>query len=111
MTVAQQDPLGIHDIAQSPLANQSVCFIAGVQAYLGTPIVVNGKRFGAVSFAGMKARPTAFSATDKDLVSLIGNWVSVALERKAAQAELQTAKETAEQASRTKSAFLAKAVS
>jgi signal transduction histidine kinase len=107
LTIAQHEPLGIDDIANSEEGVKSNCFVAGVQAYLATQIVVNGQRFGTVSFASMRARATPFSATDKDLVSLIGNWVSVTLERQFAEAELQKAKETAEQASRSKSAFLA----
>jgi signal transduction histidine kinase len=107
LTIAQHEPLGIDDLSASEPGFKSMCFITGVRAYLGTQIVVNGQRFGTVSFASMRPRKTPFRATDKDLLSLIGNWVSVALERQIAEAELQKAKETAEQASKTKSAFLA----
>ena len=107
LTIAQTEPLGVNDLNQFTTSRKSSCFIAGVQAYLGVQIVVNGERFGTLSFASMHARERPFSSTDKDLVSLIGNWVSVALERQHEEAELQRAKVTAEEASKTKSAFLA----
>ena len=78
-----------------------------VGAYLGSPINVNGKSYGTVNFSARANRDAPFSDADKDIINLIGNWISVALERQLHQQELKEAKETAESASKTKSAFLA----
>jgi signal transduction histidine kinase len=60
-----------------------------------------------VNFSSKQKRATPFAETDKDLVNLIGSWVSVAIERQIQQQELRTAKDSAESANKTKSAFLA----
>jgi signal transduction histidine kinase len=60
-----------------------------------------------VNFSSRYAHSKAFTDTDKDLVNLIGTWVSLALERKFSQSALYEAKEHAEEANKTKSDFLA----
>lgn len=107
LTVLQKEPVAISAVATSEFKDHPCCKHSPAQAYIATAIVVNGKDFGTVSFASPTARVTAFTDTDKDLVSLIGTWVSVTLERQITQSELRAAKDTAEEASKTKSAFLA----
>ncbi len=78
-----------------------------VGAYLGAVISVGGKPYGTVNFSARAKRETPFSAADKDIINLISNWISVALERQIHQQELKEAKDSAEAANKTKSAFLA----
>ena len=102
----EQRMLALHHIGQSEHGDSAVYRKTGIEAYIGIPISRNGERFWTISFAS--PRPHApFSATDIDLVRLMGRWVHVNLERALAQQELQLAKETAESANRAKSAFLA----
>ncbi|NJL32667.1 MAG: GAF domain-containing protein, partial [Chloroflexaceae bacterium] len=80
---------------------------AHVRSYIGAPLWVNGRRYGIICFLSAAIQPIIFYETDKDLVQLMGRWVSVALERKQEAAELYRAKDIAEAANRSKSAFLA----
>ncbi|MEA2666361.1 MAG: hypothetical protein QOI11_3305, partial [Candidatus Eremiobacteraeota bacterium] len=50
-------------------------------AYIGTAIDVGGARYGSLSFAGEHAREEPFSASDRDLVQLMGALIGSAIER------------------------------
>lgn len=78
-----------------------------VGAYLGSVITLNGMPYGTVNFSARAKRETPFSEADKDIINLMSNWISVALERQIHQQELKEAKDSAEAANKTKSAFLA----
>lgn len=101
-------PLAIDHIKNSDL-NQLECYKASnMEAYIATPIYVYGEKFGTISFASLKPKLHGFTDTDKDLVSLIGSWISVTLEHKFAHEQAIEAKLTAEDANNAKSIFLAK---
>ncbi len=78
-----------------------------IVAYMGAPIRIQNHAIGVISFSDSQPRKTPFYDMDQDIVNLIGGWVSVALERKLNQEELQLAKMAAETANTTKSLFLA----
>ncbi len=50
-------------------------------AYIGTAIDVGSTRYGSLSFAGEEPRAEPFSASDRDLVQLMGALVGSAIER------------------------------
>ncbi|WP_455204858.1 GAF domain-containing sensor histidine kinase [Kaarinaea lacus] len=107
VTLQLKRPLSIQHAAHSKYKN-SLCYQnTKLESYIATPIYVNGELFGTVNFSSLKPRKSPFTDTDIDLMQLIGNWISVALERELSQSELKQAKETAEDANKTKSAFLA----
>ncbi|WP_455201347.1 GAF domain-containing sensor histidine kinase [Kaarinaea lacus] len=108
LTIDSSGPLAITDIKDPKIRGHHKSLrIAKVQSYIAAPITVNGKVYGTVNFSSRNKRSTNFAETDKDLVNLIGSWVSVAIERQLQQQELSVAKDTAESANKTKSAFLA----
>lgn len=100
--------LSIHHVGESSLRSHPAYKFAGLEAYIATPIWVNGKKFGTINFASRQPRNKPFPEADLDLVKLMGRWVSVTLERHNAQSEADQAKLVAEQANRSKSDFLAK---
>ncbi len=100
--------LSIHHVGQSSLRNHEAYKFARLEAYIATPIWVNGKKFGTINFSSRQAREKPFPVADLDLVKLMGRWVSVTLERHLAQQETDQAKRVAEEANRAKSDFLAK---
>ena len=59
-------------------------------AFIGTPIDVNGTRYGSLCFADRRRRRTVFDDVDRDLVQLMGALVSSAIERGRSRARLQT---------------------
>jgi len=101
------EPIAIDDVRQSAY-NQNPCYeFSQLESYIAAPIYMHGEKFGTVNFSSRKSRAERFSGSDKDLIGLVANWVSVVLEKEQVQTELKQAKDTAELANRAKSGFLA----
>jgi hypothetical protein len=58
------------------------------EAYLGTAIQVSGKKFGVLEFASLRPHGERFTASHKDLLILMAQWIGTEIER-----ELHGAKE------------------
>jgi GAF domain-containing protein len=106
ITVTGHLPLVIPDVGQADLPEQVLSAICNIDAYIGAPIWVNGKKYGTIHFASETPRDS-FRESDENFVQLMGRWIGVTLERHLAQQELQGAKELAESANQAKSIFLA----
>jgi len=103
----ENQPVAIHHVARSPYSDYPCYEFARIEAYIATPIYVNGVRYGTVNFSSRSPRFIPFSKVDMDLMNLIGSWISVAIERELIKDDMQRARETAESASQAKSNFLA----
>ena len=100
-------PIAINNIGQSEYRDSDSYLNNTVEAYIAAPISVQGKKYGTVAFISTDARKDDFTATDKDIVNLIGSWISVTLEREFSEINLRRAMESAEAANESKSKFLA----
>jgi hypothetical protein len=108
LTIDGNGPLAINDLKDPNIRGHHKSLRnARIESYIAAPITVYGKKYGTVNFSSKQKRATPFAETDKDLINLIGSWVSVAIERQIQQQELRTARDSAESANKTKSAFLA----
>ncbi|MGD8567000.1 MAG: ATP-binding protein [Gammaproteobacteria bacterium] len=100
-------PIALYDVRRSEYQSYPCYEFSHLESYIAAPIYINGEKFGTVNFSGRKPRSTPFTEADVELIKLVGNWVSVALEREYVQKELKQAKDAAELANRAKSGFLA----
>ncbi len=107
ITYKSDGAIAVGDISKSEYANTEYHEFSGLESYIASRISVYGKEYGTVNFSSRYPHSKPFTDTDKDLVNLIGTWVSLALERKFSQSALYDAKEHAEEANQTKSDFLA----
>ena len=103
ITSSKEEPIALADVSKTEYGKQ----FSHLSAYIATVITVRGKDWGTVNFSSNNVAPKPFTETDKDLLKLIGAWVSSSLERRFSQEALLIAKNDAEAASRTKSSFLA----
>jgi signal transduction histidine kinase/DNA-binding NarL/FixJ family response regulator len=100
-------PIALDNVRSSSYQSYACYEFSHLESYIAAPIYINGKKYGTVNFSSRRPRARAFSEADVELIKLVGNWVSVALEKEYAQKELKQAKDTAEMANRAKSGFLA----
>lgn len=107
ITYHSEEPIAVSDISHSSYAHTPYHEFSQLESYIAAKIYLHGIEYGTVNFSSRFPCKKPFTDTDKDLVNLIGSWVSLALERKQAQEELFHAKENAEAANQSKSAFLA----
>jgi PAS domain S-box-containing protein len=60
----------------------------GLQAYIGTPVIVADQRYGVLSFLDINPRLKPFSAGEKEFLRLMAQWIGGEIERKQVQDEL-----------------------
>lgn len=106
LTFLQQYPLAVENIANSYLNTHPCYLINKMNAYIGTPLWVNGKKYGTINFSSKKPHEP-FKEQDNNFVKLMSRWVATAIERHNYQTELHEAKIAAELANQAKSTFLA----
>ena len=102
-----EEALAINYVAKSKYKDFMCYSYSQQESYIAHQVWVKGKLFGTISFSSSHPRKTDFTEVDKELIRLMANWVSVALERKMAAEEMAKAKQMAEQANLAKSTFLA----
>jgi len=81
-TAAGERPVALEQVSAAPWAQPPGPL--GLEAYLGAPVAVGGARFGTLVFASRMPRAERFSASQKDLLALMAQWVGFELEREAA---------------------------
>jgi len=102
-----EGPIALFDVRNSKYSAYPCYEFSHLESYIASAIYINGEKYGTVNFSSRKPRFRPFSEADVELIKLVGNWVSVALEREFVQRELKQAKDAAEMANRAKSGFLA----
>ena len=107
ITFSSPEAIAISHVAQSEYRDHPAAAYLGMQSYIGSSINVYGKKFGTVNFSSRQAVARPFTEADKDLVNLIGSWISVMMERQQEAEELTRSKLAAEIANQAKSTFLA----
>ncbi len=107
ITFASDETIAINDTTTTKYTDSAYYEFSQFESYIATSVSVYGKKYGTVNFSSRLPREHAYTDRDKDLVSLIGSWVGLALERQLSQEEIYVAKENAEIANKAKSAFLA----
>ena len=65
----------------------------GLEAYLGTPVRVNGEVWGTLCFAGRQAHPRLFTSGDRELLRLMAQWVGGEIARRQAEDTIKESEE------------------
>lgn len=107
ITFSSPDTIAINHVDESEYKDHPAASFIGMQSYIGCTIHVHGTKFGTVNFSNRSPVRRPFTEADKDLVKLIGSWISVMMERQLEAEELKKSKETADAANQAKSSFLA----
>lgn len=100
-------PLAIDDVENSDLLGHPAHDKLPLRGYLCAPVFVNGELYGTLNFSGPEPNHSLFTQSDKDLISLIAQWLGAEMEAINTREEILKAKEAAEDATVAKSDFLA----
>ncbi len=114
ITLSTGGPIAVHDAAESEHAGHACRSATGAEAYIGAPLTVDGRLFGAVGFSARSPRPEPFSNGEIELIRQISMRIGDELssqrrvrELEAARVEAEALRERAEMAKLAKSRFLA----
>ncbi|MEL6408157.1 MAG: ATP-binding protein [Chloroflexota bacterium] len=89
-TIESASILAVPDIS-SIMDITSPCFDALMpKSYIGTPLTVDGRLYGTLSFVSEEQRDTGFSESDQDFVQIMAEWIAISLERQQNRDELAT---------------------
>jgi len=107
VTFSSPETIAISHVSESEFKDHPAAEFLGMQSYIGCSINVHGKKFGTVNFSNRTPVARPFTECDKDMVNLIGSWISVMMERQLEAEVLKKSKEAADAANQAKSTFLA----
>ena len=63
--------------------------LSGLEAYIGTPVRVDGAVWGGLCFAGKQPHPRLFTSGDRELVRLMAQWIGGEIARRQAEDAVQ----------------------
>ncbi len=90
VTYQQGGSLAIEHIAKSEKLNTHTSYQhLGCEAYVGIPILCNGKPYGTLSFSSQEPHFFPFSELDIDILELMASWIGSELSRRAQETELK----------------------
>jgi diguanylate cyclase (GGDEF)-like protein/PAS domain S-box-containing protein len=79
--IASGDVLVVEDPNKDPIAAEPAARSGRLATFVAYPLEIDGRPFGGVCFASSRNRPSAFSASDRDFIRLIGALIGAAIER------------------------------
>jgi PAS domain S-box-containing protein len=88
LTLEANDVVAIADMGKSKHHGHPCYSTFALESYIGVPLIVDGSRYGTLNFSSLKQAKKDFSASDKELVRLLGQWVASLLERQNKELEL-----------------------
>lgn len=80
--IESERPIAIEHITESSWTGRPDRAAFRYDAYLGAAVRVGGLPYGTLSFASSERRKDRFTATDKDLVRLMAQWLGTEIERR-----------------------------
>ncbi len=90
-TIKADGPIGFEHAAHSDWKNHPCYREFKLETYLGIPVITGNKVYGTLNFSSPEPRKHRFSATDVEILRLMGQWVGSEIYRK--QAEMALTKE------------------
>ncbi|MGM0718708.1 MAG: PAS domain S-box protein, partial [Halobacteriota archaeon] len=76
------DLVVVSDAGTDEAASGSARTARDIDAYIGTPVVVGGERYGTITFSQAAPRSRPFSEGDRTFVRILGQWIGKELSRR-----------------------------
>ncbi len=91
VTLNAQGPVGFEHCSESEMASHPAYLAFQLEAYVGTPVMVDGEVYGTLNFSSPAPRPREFDAADLDALQLMATWVSAEIHRRRTEDALRAA--------------------
>jgi len=88
-TVRADGPIGFEHAAQSEWKNHPCYQAFKLETYLGIPVAAGDKVYGTLNFSSSTPRSSQFTATDVEVIRLMGQWVGSEIHRQQSEQELR----------------------
>ncbi len=89
ITLAQGDVLALRQTGLTVYRDHPAYAHLGFEAYIGVPVLVQGRIYGVVSFASVYPYKRDFDEGDREFLNLLGRWVGTAIERQQWEEEVR----------------------
>jgi PAS domain S-box-containing protein len=96
-TLSCGNPTSTHHAVHSQWKNHPCYEKFRLEAYIGSPVTVDGKVFGTLNFSSPHPHLNAFDKHDHEFLQLMAQWVGLELERRQSEQKLQQFKTTLDQ--------------
>ena len=106
-TIASVEPIAIEHVAESRHRNTEAYSLRSVETYIGARVTVMGEVWGVLNFSNIEPVGHKFTKADREVLSLMAEWIGGEIERDAARTMLLESKASAEAAVQAKATFLA----
>lgn len=93
-TFLRDGPVGFHHVAHSEIGSHPCYQSFKLEAYLGTPLFVNNRRYGTLNFSSSSPRENVFSENDMSMIQLFAQWIGNELARTTSEQQLSQFKTT-----------------
>lgn len=80
-TLNANQPLSFDHAGESRIASHPCYQNFGLESYIGTPLIVDGERFGTLNFSGPDIHSSPFSSSDHELMRLFAQWIGYEITR------------------------------
>jgi signal transduction histidine kinase/CheY-like chemotaxis protein len=87
-TLKADGPVAFNHAGVSEIKNHPCYLDFGLESYIGTPLIVNGLRYGTLNFSGPEVAEDEFSNTDFKLIQLLAQWIGSELSKNSAEKTL-----------------------
>jgi signal transduction histidine kinase/CheY-like chemotaxis protein len=87
-TLKADGPVAYNHAGISEIKNHPCYLDFGLESYIGTPLIVNGLRYGTLNFSGPGVTEDEFSNTDFKLIQLLAQWIGSELSKNSAEKAL-----------------------
>lgn len=93
-TLSANGPVGFHQAGEDRRTRQHPCYKKfGLEAYIGSPLIVDGEHYGTLNFSGPEPRGHPFGDGDYSLIQLFAQWIGTEISRKHAEDVLRVSEE------------------
>ena len=93
LAIAANGPVAYEHVKESEIKNHPAYLDQKLEAYIGTPVYVDGKIYGTFNFSSPTPLSRKFKPVDIDALQLMGSWLGTEISRNHNETQLKQANE------------------